>query len=260
MKKNKYLEICSWNVNGIRASFKKGLLDFINETKYDLYFFQEIKADQSQVPLEIIELDNYSSYWFSAEKKGYSGVGLLVKNTIKDFDVEKGINIQEFDSEGRSITINIKNISIIGAYYPNGQRDHGRVPYKLKFSNKIEKYATAKNKNVIITGDFNTSHHEIDLKNPKANTKSTGFLPIEREYLDKFCKHGYIDTFRHFHPGEEGHYTWWTYRNDCRKRNIGWRLDYFFTNQENLKNIEDVKHHTEVLGSDHCPIYLKVKI
>lgn len=253
-------KLVSWNVNGIRAVFKKGFVQYLNKELPNIICLQEIKAEKDQFPTEILEHEKYHVYISSAQKKGYSGVCIMTQE--KPIEVISDIGIDKFDSEGRVLIAIYKTYVVINCYFPNGQRDHARVDYKLEFYDEILKIYNdfrAKKKHVYITGDFNTSHHEIDLANPKANIKSTGFLPREREYMDKYINEGMIDTFRHFYPDKTGEYTWWTYRNDCRGRNIGWRLDYFMTNKSNIKNVIDCTHRPDIHGSDHCPIEITVK-
>ena len=250
--------LVSWNVNGIRACVNKGFNDWVKKDKPDILCLQEIKATEEQFK-EVVEVKNYHQFIFPAEKKGYSGVAILSKEEPKK--IHYGLGIEKFDSEGRTLIAEYEDFVLINGYFPNGQRDHNRVPYKLEYYDEIlkrfKKYRK-KDMNVIITGDFNTAHHEIDLANPKGNKKTTGFLPEEREWMDTYLKAGMIDTLRFFHPDKEGEYTWWTYRNNCRERNIGWRIDYFMVNTEMSDKLKSFKHLPDVLGSDHCPIVLKI--
>jgi exodeoxyribonuclease III len=254
------MKIISWNVNGIRACAKKGFLQWLATEKPDILCVQETKAWPEQLDEELKNPKGYTSYFACAEKKGYSGVAFYIKSRLRPLKVDVGIGKKKFDSEGRTLIAHFEKFIIIGGYYPNGQHDHGRVPYKLEYSNAILKIAknledeTAKP--VILTGDFNTAHHPIDLKNPKSNKESTGFLPIERKFMDKLQAKGYIDIFRERHPGQEGHYTWWSYRSTCRERNIGWRIDYFFVPESMNKKTTKAGILPSVLGSDHCPISL----
>ncbi len=247
--------LVSWNVNGIRACTNKGLIEWIKKDKSDIYCFQETKANLDQFPKEVTELKNYKLYTHSAQKKGYSGVAVLTK--VEPKKVITQIGIEKFDIEGRVLILEFEEYVLFNCYYPNGQRDHGRVDYKLEFYSEIlkliKKYQR-KNIPVIATGDFNTAHHPIDLANPKTNKNTTGFLEHERVWIDKFLNAGLIDTVRDSNPETEGLYTWWTYRGDCRQRNIGWRIDYFFISKD-LK-FKEVKHLPEIMGSDHCPIKL----
>ena len=252
--------LVSWNVNGIRAVEKKGFVDWVNKEQPNIICLQEIKAEKDQFPKKVLGLESYNFYISSAEKKGYSGVCVMTQE--KPNKVIDKLGIDKFDTEGRSLILEYDKFVLINCYFPNGQRDHNRVPYKLEFYDeilKIYKKYIKKGMDVIITGDFNTSHKEIDLANPKTNTKSTGFLLEEREYIDKYLKAGMIDTFRHFYPDKVGEYTWWTYRNNCRERNIGWRLDYFMVNESFIKSIKDCVHRPDIMGSDHCPVELTIK-
>jgi exodeoxyribonuclease-3 len=254
------MKIISWNVNGIRACVNKGFIDFLDTEKPDIICLQEIKAMEDQFPDELMQRKEHF-FVHSAKKRGYSGTCIISKQ--KPENVWTGLGIEEFDDEGRCLIAEYKNFIIFNCYFPNGQRDHGRVPYKLSFSDAVMKKAKAlkkkTGKEIIICGDYNTAHTEMDLANPKSNKKTTGFLPIEREWMDKFFKNGFVDTFRHFTPMEEnGHYTWWTYRSNCREKNVGWRIDYFCVTQEFLKKVKKSYHLPEVLGSDHCPLAIEI--
>jgi len=249
-------------VNGIRAAVKNGLVDWIKTQSPDILCLQEIKADEAQFPAELLELkDTYQFLINPAQKKGYSGVAILTKKFTKNFSF--GLDIDKFDVEGRLIIAEYEKFILYNGYYPNGQRDHARVEYKLEFSQAVLEHALRnkklKQKAIILCGDFNTAHQEIDLANPKSNQKTTGFLPIERDWMTQFIASGFYDNFRHFHPHKKDAYTWWTYRGDCRERNIGWRIDYFFTDENGLALVKDCKIHPEILGSDHCPVELKLK-
>ena len=254
------MKIVSWNINGIRACYQKGLLDFLDKENADIVCLQEIKASADQFPKEILS-KHPLHFIYPADKKGYSGVALFSKTA--PLKIDYGLNIPDIDSEGRVIIAEYEHFILFNCYFPNGQRDHARVPYKLAFSDKILKKALQlkknKNKKIIICGDVNTAHQEIDLANPKSNVKTTGFLPIERAWMDKFVSFGFIDCFRHLNPNIPHHYTWWTYRGDCRERNIGWRIDYFFMTKDFLPTLKKCYHLPEVLGSDHCPVVLILK-
>lgn len=255
----KSLKISSWNVAGIRACEKKGFHDWVNEARPDIICLQETKALPEQLSEKLVNPKNYDALYVPAERKGYSGVATWVKKGI-EFEHTVGLKREEFDCEGRTLITEFQDFILINCYFPNGKRDHSRVPYKLDFSREVAKQALAlrkkKKKEVVICGDYNTAHHEIDLANPKTNVKSTGFLPIEREWMDEFQSQGFVDLFRKFTPEENGHYTWWTYRGDCRERNIGWRIDYFWSTEGLLDRVKSCDHSIEVLGSDHCPINL----
>ncbi len=255
------MKLASWNVNGIRACEKKGFWQWIEQNDFDIIALQEIKISLDQIkelnPTPFVK-KNYTPYFFHAEKRGYSGVALLVRNNLK-YQIYPGINIPEFDFEGRTISVEHDDFILINGYYPNGQRDHNRVPFKLKFSEEM--LALANNyrkmgKDVILCGDFNTAHNPIDLANPKTNKNTTGFLEIERQFIDRLLDNGYEDVFRIQNPDKNGHYTWWTYRNNCREKNVGWRIDYFFTLKQSKKQYK-AEIQKNVFGSDHCPITLE---
>lgn len=252
--------LVSWNVNGIRACVNKGFTQWLTSYDPDILCLQEIKANEDQFPKEVLELPGYHLYINSAQKKGYSGVCVFTKN--KPLKVIDKIGIEKFDSEGRTLILEYPEYVLINCYFPNGQRDHNRVPYKLEFYDeilKIYKKYRKKKMSVIITGDFNTAHHEIDLANPKSNKNTTGFLPHEREWIDKYLEAGMVDALRVFEPSSEGVYSWWTYRGDCRQRNIGWRIDYFMTDSDLAKKLKSSSHLPEIMGSDHCPIQITLK-
>ncbi len=255
-------KIISWNVNGIRACYQKGFLDWVTSEKPHILALQETKAHTDQLPQELLNPEDYHVWYAEGVRRGYSGVALFSHKSLPKPDVEIGLGIQKFDDEARTIIAEYPDYFLINGYFPNGQRDLGRVPFKLEYSEEVIKQAMALEENtgkpVIVTGDFNTAHKAIDLANPKTNTKTTGFLPEEREWMDTMVDRGFVDTFRHFHPDEEGHYTWWTYRNDCRGRNIGWRIDYFFVTESLMDKISDAFILPDVLGSDHCPLGIKL--
>ena len=257
------LKLASWNVNGIRACVKKGFIDWLDRECPHVLCLQEIKAQQEQIDSCIQEIPGYKSYFFSGTRKGYSGVALYVHKSVPVESVEEGIGITDFDQEGRTIILTIGDYVIINGYYPNGQRDHNRVPFKLDFSYLMLERSLSlmqKKKKVILCGDFNTAHHSIDLSNPKQNRNTTGFLPEERAFLDEMKLQGFIDIFRHLHPRKSDQYTWWTYRNNCRERNIGWRIDYFFIAKSLLGEVKNCYLQPKVMGSDHCPIFLELTI
>lgn len=260
------ITLSTWNVNGIRASFGKGLQEYLEKVAPDILNLQEIKAKEEQVKELLAEIEkNYSLYFHSAERPGYSGVITFVKRKLPfEVTVENGLGKNEFDSEGRMQILKTEKFILLGGYYPNGQRDHSRVDYKLAFSELALKKAQDLYKKtelpILLCGDFNTAHHEIDLKNPKANEKTTGFLPHERAFIDKMISSGFYDVFRSKNPNQKDAYTWWTYRGDCRARNIGWRLDYFFANEKALQKITDVRQRTDIQGSDHCPVEIDFKL
>lgn len=255
----------SWNVNGLRSVSTKGFELWFRNFLPDVIALQEIKATEKDVDAQLLAwADVYDIHLNPAVKKGYSGTALLIKKDCaqKVLSVTSGIGIEAYDCEGRLIRVEFENVILINGYFPNGQPDHGRVDFKLDFSRKVVELAHQLHKDtgkeVVITGDINTAHNEIDLSNPKANAKTTGFLSVERAFIDEMIKGGLTDLFRHFHPEKTGQYTWWTYRGDCRDRNIGWRLDYFFATKGMIPRVKTVEHHNEVRGSDHCPILLEI--
>lgn len=246
------MKIFSWNVNGIRSVYQKGFLEWFTRTSPDILCLQETRAQIEQFPPELINFDKFSLHYATALKKGYSGVATWSREkTIDTFFLKK----KTFDNEGRTLVQEFKHFYLINAYFPNGQRDHARVPFKLKFTEEIFKLAQdlRTHKPVIITGDFNTAHHPIDLARPKSNLKTTGFLEIERAFHDKLQENGLVDVYRHFHP-EKIQYTWWSQRAGCREKNIGWRIDYFIVDEKLLKKVKACEIHDDVFGSDHCPI------
>ena len=253
------MKLLSWNVNGIRSVAQKGFLNWFEDQAADVVCLQEIKAQADQVPEELKNPLRYHSYFCSAQKPGYSGLALYTKT--EPLSVSYGLGVPEFDSEGRVLIAEFPDWTLVNTYFPNSQRDHARLPYKLKFCQAIlglcESYRRNK-RNVVVTGDFNIAHKEIDLKNPKSNQDNAGFLPEERAWMDSYVQAGYVDTFRQFNP-EGGNYTWWSYRPGIRQRNIGWRLDYFFINPELQGRLKGAAIQSQVLGSDHCPVLLELK-
>lgn len=252
------MKLISWNVNGIRSVYNKGFLEWFTKESPNILCLQETKAQFDQFPLEIREMSNHSIFHSSAEKKGYSGVATI--SCEKLLDTQK-LEERIFDDEGRVLIHELKDFYLLNCYFPNGQRDHNRVPYKLEFCESILKRMNElkKKKEIIITGDFNTAHTEIDLANPKTNKNTTGFLPIEREWMDKFMANGYVDIFRELNPGVTGAYTWWSNRPGVRERNIGWRIDYFFITPGLRERVKSATILPQVRGSDHCPIVLELK-
>ena len=251
------LKMFSWNVNGIRAVQKKGFLDWLYQTNPDVLCIQETKAHPDQLDDELIAPANYISYWASAERKGYSGVALYSRS--EPVSVQIGLGIEEFDREGRTIIADYGEFVLLAAYFPNGSRDHSRVPFKMAYKQAFLEICNRyrnDGRSVIFCGDVNTAHREIDLARPAENSNSTGFLPVERAWIDQVVEEGYIDTFRTMHPEEREIYSWWAYWGKARERNVGWRIDYFFTSPDLLDRIAAAEIHTEVLGSDHCPVSL----
>lgn len=247
--------LLSWNVNGIRSVVKKGLLPLINSSKYDVLMFQEVKSDI--LPLGL-HMDGYFPFMFpSKAKKGYSGTMTLSKIAPKS--VIYGIGDERFDKEGRVLTLELHDFYLINAYFPNSRRDLSRLQFKLEFNDKILRFAEElrKKKPIIMCGDFNVAHEDIDLARPKENAENAGFTKVERDWFTMLLKTGYIDTYRIFIK-EGGHYTWWTYRADARSRNIGWRIDYFVVSKELTSKIKGADIMKDVYGSDHVPIYIKI--
>tara|TARA_Y100000758_G_C16026712_1_gene413146 strand:- start:266 stop:1048 length:783 start_codon:yes stop_codon:yes gene_type:complete len=257
----KGLSLYSWNVNGIRASHKKGFLDWLNKASPDILCLQETKAEADQLPDDLRNPPGYHSYFFSSKtRRGYSGVAIYSK--LKPNSITYGFGIPQFDQEGRTIIADYGDFLVFGVYFPNGQRSLERLDYKMQFYNAflihIEKLH-AEGRHIIVCGDFNTAHKEIDLARPKANENISGFLPIERNWIDQLISSGYKDTFRSFNQaGNE--YTWWNMRSFARERNVGWRLDYFFVNKEFMPNVTNASIHQNIFGSDHCPISLDISL
>jgi exodeoxyribonuclease-3 len=253
------MRLISWNVNGIRAADRKGFFDWFKEESADIVCAQEIKAMPDQFPKHLKNAPGYHININSAERKGYSGVTTFSKQ--KPINVKKGFGIQKFDSEGRTLITEFEDFVLFNIYFPNGKQSQKRLDYKLEFYDTFLDYAEnlkAEGKNIVVCGDFNTAHKEIDLARPKANEDISGFLPIERAWIDRFIDHGYTDTFREFNKGPD-QYTWWSMRTQARKRNVGWRIDYFFVNNEFLPKVKDAFILSEVMGSDHCPIGIELK-
>jgi exodeoxyribonuclease-3 len=253
------MKFMSWNVNGIRACVKKGFLTWLAQEQADFVCIQETKAQLDQLDLELVSPQGYQSYWHSAEKKGYSGVATYTKH--KPIKVHQGLGDGWLDDQGRVLTLEMDDFVLVNAYFPNSQRDHARLGFKLEFCQAMLAYLQQwrdQGKHVILCGDYNIAHKEIDLKNPKTNQNNAGFLPEERAWMDTYLDHGYIDAFREFETGPD-HYTWWSYRPGVRARNIGWRLDYFTVNPEMQDQLQDCYHQPDVMGSDHCPVGLILK-
>lgn len=250
--------ITTWNINGIRAALNNGIATWVQSYQPDILGFQEIKAKEDQFNPSIFNDMGYESLWNPAQQPGYSGVGVLYK--ITPISYEFGLNIPIYDKEGRVIHLSYADFELFNVYFPNGGRGQERVQYKLDFYASLLNLCDElhkKGKSIIITGDFNTAHREIDLKNPKENSKISGFLPEERIWIDNFLGHGFIDAYRNLYP-ERIQYTWWTYRFKARERGIGWRLDYFLISSKLIDRVKDVIIHEEVVGSDHCPVSLEI--
>lgn len=250
-------QIISWNVNGIRAAIRKGFNEFWNSAQPDLLAIQETKATREQANPQIPDNHGYHLHWHAAERKGYSGVATFCKTAPTS--TQLGLGFDRFDSEGRVIISEYPEFTFLNIYFPNGKRDQERLQFKLDFYKATLNLCNAMRKEgrkLIIGGDFNTAHTEIDLKNPKANQDTSGFLPIEREWIDRYLDAGFVDIFREQHPNEPDHYTWWTYRFNARSRNVGWRIDYFLISKDLVEHVQEAKIYTDVMGSDHCPISL----
>lgn len=254
------MNIYSWNVNGLRAISKKGFFEFINEYNPDILCIQETKLQLDNLSEELKDIEGYNSYFSCAKKKGYSGVATYTKE--KPISVKYGIGIERFDSEGRILITEFNNFILFNIYFPNGQKDEERLKYKLDFYDALLEYLNKlkiEGKKLIICGDYNTAHNEIDIKNAKANEKYSGFLPIERAWIDKFILNGYVDTFRDIHK-DEIKYSWWSYRFKARERNAGWRIDYFFVTESLIDNINSAEILNEIMGSDHCPVKVSFNV
>lgn len=248
-------KMISWNVNGLRACIGKGFMDYFNETKADIFCLQETKLQEGQIDLE---LEGYHQYWNYAVKKGYSGTALFTKE--EPLSVAYGLGIQEHDQEGRVITAEYPEYYVITCYTPNSQDGLARLPYRRKWNEDFLAYCKKleEKKPVIFCGDLNVAHKEIDLKNPKTNRKNAGFSDEEREDFTKVTEAGFIDTFRYFYPDQEGIYSWWSYRFSARAKNAGWRIDYFCASESLKDRLAGAAIHTEVMGSDHCPVELVI--
>ncbi|MEA4957341.1 MAG: exodeoxyribonuclease III [Methanobrevibacter sp.] len=254
------INLISWNVNGIRAVAKKGFLDWFSSSKPDILCIQEIKAQVEQLPRKLKHIDGYNSYFNPAERKGYSGVATY--STLKPKETAMDMGIDKFDHEGRFQRFDFDDFILLNLYWPNGGMGEDRLQFKLEFYDTFLDYSNNlrdEGNNLVICGDLNTAHKPIDIARPKENEKVSGFMPIEREWIDKFLDNGYVDTFRMFN-GQPEQYTWWSYRTRARDRNVGWRLDYFFVNEEFKDNVIDSYILSDVMGSDHCPIGLNIEI
>lgn len=247
-------KLISWNVNGLRAVEKKGFLDFLASSGADILAVQETKASPEQLSDALRAPRGWHAYFSSAERKGYSGVAVYAKR--EPLAVRHGLGEEEFDREGRTLILEYPSFFFLNIYFPNGGQGPERIDFKLRFYDKFLKKSKElfqTGKTVIVCGDVNTAHQPIDLARPKENEKNTGFLPEERAWLDRFFSEGYADTFRRFvHDG--GHYTWWDYKTGARKRNVGWRIDYFMIDAASVKKLKSAAMMSEVMGSDHCPI------
>ncbi len=244
------MKIISWNVAGLRSCYSKGLEDFFRSEDADIYCFQETKVMPDQVPMHI---DGYSEYLFPAEKKGYSGV--MVYSRIQPLNVTYGIGAEEYDKEGRVVTLEFEDIYLVACYVPNSKRELERLPSRMIFEDTMRTYLKnlSDRKHVVYCGDLNVAHEEIDIKNPKTNHMSAGFTDEERAKMTELLGSGFVDTFRHIYP-DDVKYTWWSYMRNAREKNIGWRLDYFIVDDGFMPSVKDSVIYTDVMGSDHCPI------
>ncbi|MCL2205377.1 MAG: exodeoxyribonuclease III [Treponema sp.] len=258
------MKIISWNVNGIRAVEKKNFVPWMQAEDADIVCLQETKARPEQLPKTLLEITDakgkpYHTCWASAKKAGYSGVAIYSKKKPENI---RFLGVEEFDDEGRVIQADFKDLTVISAYFPNSQDAGKRLDYKLRFCDAImalcQEYR-AQNRNFLLSGDYNIAHKPIDLARPDSNEDSAGYLPEERAWMDSFTEAGFVDTFRHFHPEEIGHYSWWSYRGGARERNVGWRIDYHCMANDFLKTVKSSVIRPEVLGSDHCPIEITIK-
>ena len=251
--------VASWNVNGIRACFKNGFLDWLNRSNFDVVALQEVRAEENQIPPELLSHANYCSHWFAAQKKGYSGTGILCKRP--PLKVFKGMGRPEFDAEGRVLTAEFEDLFVVSAYFPNSQDKGARIEYKLAFCEAIHhwvKSLRALNKPVILTGDFNIAHQAIDLARPDENETTAGYLPEEREWMSGFLESGWVDTWRLQNPKKISVYSWWSARMRARERNVGWRIDYHTLHSRDQSRIISTGIECDSLGSDHCPVVLEI--
>ncbi|MDR2258375.1 MAG: exodeoxyribonuclease III [Treponema sp.] len=258
------MRILSWNVNGVRAVEKRGFVRWLADESPDILCLQETKAHPDQLSPELISPRNrdgkaYASFWASARKKGYSGTAIFCRT--KPLDV-KPLGIAEFDDEGRVLQAEFKDFTLISAYFPNSQDGGARLGYKLDFCAAMLELCdalAAKGRHFVLCGDYNIAHTPIDLARPKENEGNAGYLPEERAWMDAYTAAGHVDTFRHFHPGEGGHYSWWSYRGGARERNVGWRIDYHCTDRAFLPKVKSSVIRPDVGGSDHCPVQIELK-
>ena len=251
------MRFVSWNVNGLRACVKKGFLDYFKSVDADIFCVQETKLQEGQIELD---LEGYNQYWNYAEKKGYSGVAIFSK--LKPLNVSYGLGIEEHDKEGRVITLEFDNFYFITVYTPNSQTKLARLDYRMTWEDAFREYIMEldKKKPVVVCGDLNVAHKEIDLKNPKTNRMNAGFSDEEREKMTVLLDSGFIDSFRYFYPDKTEIYSWWSYRFNARANNAGWRIDYFIVSERLKDALKDAEIHTEVMGSDHCPVVLNIDL
>ena len=249
------MKFISWNVNGLRACIKKGFLDYFNDINADFFCLQEIKMSEGQLDLE---LEGYETYYNYAQRKGYSGTAIFTK--YKPLSVKYGMGIEEHDNEGRLITLEYDDFFLVTCYTPNSKQELLRLDYRMVWEDAFRNYLLElnKTKSVIVCGDLNVAHKEIDLKNPKTNRKNAGFTDQERDKMSILLE-SFTDTFRYFYPDKENEYSWWSYFGKSRERNTGWRIDYFLTSKDMDNRLVDAQIHQSILGSDHCPVYLEIK-
>ncbi len=249
------MKLISWNVNGIRACVNKGFIEFFKDIEADIFCIQETKCQPDQIELEF---DGYKSYWNSAERKGYSGTAIFTKK--KPIAVTRGIGIEEHDKEGRILTLEFKDFYLVNNYTPNAKRGLERLDYRQIWEDEIRKYLLKLNKKkpVIMCGDLNVAHKEIDLKNPKSNRGNAGFTDEEREKMTQLLKAGFTDSFRYLYPDKENAYSWWSYMGRAREKNVGWRIDYFIVSNDMKHKIKEATIYPQIMGSDHCPVGLEI--
>ena len=249
------MKLISWNVNGIRACLKKGFAESFKQLDADIFCIQETKCQPEQIELEF---EGYTSYWNSAEKKGYSGTAIFTKQ--KPINVTYGIGIEEHDKEGRVITLEFEKFDMVDIYTPNSKRELERLDYRQIWEDEIRKYLLKLNQNkpVIMCGDLNVAHKEIDLKNPKTNRHNAGFTDEERQKMTELLDAGFTDSFRYLYPDKENAYSWWSYMGHAREKNVGWRIDYFIVSKSIENQIKEAKIYPEIMGSDHCPVGLEI--
>jgi len=247
------MKLISWNVNGLRAVLGKGFLASVAALDADVICLQETKCQPEQAALE---LPGYHAYWNAAEKKGYSGTAVFIRQ--EPLSVRLGMGVEEHDHEGRLITLELEDFFLVNCYTPNSQRDLPRLPYRMRWEDDFRAYLKGleADKPVVLCGDLNVAHQEIDLKNPKTNQQNAGFTLEEREKLTLLLQSGFVDTFRHFHPDQTGAYSWWSYMYHAREHNAGWRIDYFLVSKALLPRLQSASIHPEIYGSDHCPVEL----
>ena len=251
------MKLISWNVNGLRACVQKGFLDIFKELNADMFCIQESKLQEGQISLE---LEGYHQYWNYAIKKGYSGTAIFTRR--EPMSVAYGIGIEEHDQEGRVITLEFAEFYLVTVYTPNSQSELARLDYRMRWEDAFLSYLKGleEKKPIVFCGDLNVAHKEIDLKNPKTNRKNAGFTDEERGQFSTLLGQGFIDTYRYFYPDQEGIYSWWSYRFQARKKNAGWRIDYFCVSESLKEKLVDAKIHTEIMGSDHCPVELDIDL